>query len=188
MTDAPEYLGSMDLAALPGGGILVTELTNAQLHVGVLDLVGDRYDWVIQESLQRDSPTARMWHKVAVTMTIDHSNVPEELHAAVLADVAPHTNAGTPDDTADAQTDTQASVDDPVAALESRMRERDLDPDDFRVWVHDDYGSLNVDTDAYLSDDEFGAWVGLKEDLDMEYDSEDDVNFIRSDDIAEVLG
>jgi len=77
---------------------------------------------------------------------------------------------------------------DPVEYMESYLRDAGLDPGDFEIWVDDEYGSLQVEQEGYLSDDEFSTWVDLKDDLGMGYDGENDRNYLQADDFGEVFG
>lgn len=77
---------------------------------------------------------------------------------------------------------------DPVEGMASLLRSAGLDPDDFEIWVDDQYGSLQIDQDGYLADDEFSEWVDLSDDLDMQYDGENDVNFLKPSQFPEVFG
>jgi len=77
---------------------------------------------------------------------------------------------------------------DPVEAMSSLLRSAGLDPDDFEIWVDGQYGSLQVDQDGYLADDEFSEWVDLSDDIGMGYDGDADVNFLQPDQFPEVFG
>lgn len=67
---------------------------------------------------------------------------------------------------------------DPVGNFEAALRDAGLDPDDFRVWVDDQYGSLQVEKDGYLDDDEFRAWQDLSEELDLKWDQNNERNYL----------
>lgn len=77
---------------------------------------------------------------------------------------------------------------DPVTAFHKELRDAGLDPKDFEVWVDEEYGSLQVEKDGFLDDDEFSAWTSLSSDLGMGYDGEHDRNYLQADDFGEVLG
>jgi len=77
---------------------------------------------------------------------------------------------------------------DPVEYMESYLRDAGLDPADFDVWIDDDFGSLQIDQDGYLDDDEFQTWVDFKDDLDMGYDGDNDRNYLPRADCVEVFG
>jgi len=77
---------------------------------------------------------------------------------------------------------------DPVEYMQSLLRDAGLDPDDFEIWVDDEYGSLQIEQDGYLSDDEFGTWVDLKEDSPLQYDPDGERNYLQADDFGEVFG
>lgn len=77
---------------------------------------------------------------------------------------------------------------DPVEYMESYLRDAGLDPADFEIWIDDDFGSLQIDQDGYLDDDEFQTWVDLSDELDLQYDGDSDVNFLQSDRFGEVFG
>jgi len=79
-------------------------------------------------------------------------------------------------------------LDDPVARFEALLRDAGLDPDDFDVFVDDQYGSLQVDVDGYLDDGQFETWVDFSNGLDMSYDGDGDINFLQPDRFPEVFG
>jgi hypothetical protein len=88
----------------------------------------------------------------------------------------------------DDETETEQGVSDPVAAFETWLEGQGLDPDDFRVWVDEQFGSLQIDQDGYLSDGDFSTWVEAKEDTPLRYDQDNDINYIKAEDFGEVLG
>jgi len=109
----------------------------------------------------------------------------ERRAAGVKADVAYEEANGTAegsDSTADEWTG------DPVEEFEALLRDAGLDPDDFEVWVNDQFGSLQVDQDGYLETDEFEDWVDFSNGLDMDYDGDEDVNFLQPERFPEVFG
>jgi len=77
---------------------------------------------------------------------------------------------------------------DPVEGFKSLLRDAGLDPDDFDIYVDDQYGSLQVDVDGYLDDDEFSTWVDFSNGIDMSYDGDGDINFLQPDRFPEVFG
>jgi len=77
---------------------------------------------------------------------------------------------------------------DPVEYFESLLRDAGLDPDDFEVFVHDQFGSLQVSQEGYLDNDEFQTWVDFKDDLDMGYDGDNDRNYLSEEEYKEVFG
>lgn len=77
---------------------------------------------------------------------------------------------------------------DPVAEFESLLRDDGLDPDDFEIWVDDQFGSLQVDLEGYLDSDEFDTWVELSNGLDMGFDADSDHNYLQADRFPEVFG
>jgi hypothetical protein len=85
--------------------------------------------------------------------------------------------------------DTTDSFDgDPVEYFKSLLRDEGLDPADFRIWRHDEFDSLQVEQTGYLDDPVFDDWVEFKDKLGMQYDGDDDVNFLPADKWAEVFG
>jgi hypothetical protein len=85
------------------------------------------------------------------------------------------------------ESDETPAVEDPVGSFEALLRDAGLDPDDFRVWIDDESGSLQVDQTGYLDSDDFETWVDLSDDLELGYNGDDDVNYLESDRFPEVL-
>ena len=78
--------------------------------------------------------------------------------------------------------------DDPVELAEDWLDRQGFDPDDFSVIEHDEFGSINIETES-LDDDDFGDWMDLVPDLaGMNWDGDNDVNFVKEDDLGEVFG
>ena len=78
--------------------------------------------------------------------------------------------------------------DDPVALAEDWLDRQGFDPDDFSVTEHDEFGSINIATES-LDDEDFNEWMGLVPDLDgMNWDGDNEVNFVKQDDLGEVFG
>lgn len=109
----------------------------------------------------------------------------ERRATGVYADAAHEQANGT---AGDSQPSSDEWTGDPVEAFESLLRDAGLDPDDFDIWVHGDMGSLQVDQDGYLDSDEFDEWVDLSNDLDMGYDGDEEINYLKEDRFPEVLG
>lgn len=76
----------------------------------------------------------------------------------------------------------------PVKEIAKKMVEADLDPDDFRIFVDDDFGSLQIETNAYLDEDTFEDWVNFKDAINMGYDKSNDRNYLPPDRFPEVFG
>jgi hypothetical protein len=77
--------------------------------------------------------------------------------------------------------------DDPEELAESWIERQGFDPDEFTVWEHDDYGSVNIKTNG-LSDEDFSEWRDLAQDTDsMQWDGNNNANFVQKDDIPEVF-
>jgi hypothetical protein len=109
----------------------------------------------------------------------------ERRAAGVQADIA-HEQANAT--AGDSQPSSDEWTGDPVEAFKSLLRDDGLDPDDFDIWVHEDLGSLQVEIDGFLDDDEFQQWVDLSDGIDLSYDGDDDVNYLKEDRFPEVLG
>ena len=78
--------------------------------------------------------------------------------------------------------------DDPVELANDWLERQGFDPDDFSVDQHEDYGSINIATES-LDDEDFNEWMDLVPDLDgMNWDGDNDVNFVKEDDLGEVFG
>ena len=78
--------------------------------------------------------------------------------------------------------------DDPVELAEDWLDRQGFDPGDFSVTEHDEFGSINIATES-LDDDDFNDWMDLVPDLDgMNWDGDNDVNFVKEDDLGEVFG
>lgn len=95
---------------------------------------------------------------------------------------------GTATGAAPAANGSGATVDDPVASMESLLRDAGLDPDDFDLWIDDQYGSLQLATAGYLSDDDFRVLQDVKEGIGMNWDPDSEVNYLKAEDFPEVLG
>jgi len=80
------------------------------------------------------------------------------------------------------------TVDDPVGTFKGILGDAGLDAGDFKVYLHDEFGSLQVEQDGYLGDGEFETWVDLKDDLGMNYDPDSDTNYISEEEYKEVFG
>lgn len=78
--------------------------------------------------------------------------------------------------------------DDPVELAEDWLSRQGFDPDDFDVEQHDEFGSIQIETES-LDDDDYASWMDLVPDLDgMNWDGDNYVNFVKEDDIGEVFG
>lgn len=83
---------------------------------------------------------------------------------------------------------TKQALDDPVALAESWLESNGIDPEGVKVWIDDEYGSLQMKTDG-LEDDEYGAFVDLcKENDRINWDGRSYQNFVKKDDIGRVFG
>lgn len=76
---------------------------------------------------------------------------------------------------------------DPVEYFESLLRDKGLPVDAFDVYIDDDFGSLQVEQNGYLEDDEFSDWVEFSDQLDLGYDGDSDRNYLQADRFSEVF-
>jgi hypothetical protein len=109
----------------------------------------------------------------------------ERRAAGVQADAAHEQATAT---AGDSQPSSDTWTGDPVKAFKSLLRDDGLDPDNFNIWVHEDMGSLQVDQDGYLDSDEFDEWVAFSNDLDMGYDGDEEINYLKEERFSEVFG
>jgi len=84
--------------------------------------------------------------------------------------------------------DTEDTVEDPVARFEALLRDAGLPVDAFEIYVHDQYGSLQINQDGYLESEDFETWTEISDDMDLGYAPDDDVNTLAADRFPEVLG
>jgi len=77
--------------------------------------------------------------------------------------------------------------DDPVELAEDWIDRQGFDPEEFDVWQHEDYGSINIDT-AIEDRDEYDDWGDLARETElMNWDGDEYINFVKEDDIPEVF-
>jgi len=107
---------------------------------------------------------------VLKTVADDMAALREEVGEAVRKGTEAKAEAaaalGSGDDLKD-EPEPEPEVSDPVGRFESLLRDAGLDPDDFRLFVDQQRGSLQIDEDAWLDDEPFDTWTELKDDLDL---------------------
>lgn len=99
--------------------------------------------------------------------------------------------------TAEPETDAQKAqqngqgrevLDDRVAEVKYWLEEQGAPVEKLRVWEHEDFGSIQIETDGYLEDDEFEAYRNATDHDLVNYDQDDQINYIKADNVAEVVG
>jgi hypothetical protein len=76
----------------------------------------------------------------------------------------------------------------PVAIVEDWITDDlELPPSKFNVWHDDDLGSVQIETDGYLEDDEFGVWMEQTGGEPLQYDGDNDRNYLPVSDVVEEL-
>lgn len=78
-------------------------------------------------------------------------------------------------------------LDDKVSAVKDWLEERGAPVSKLKVWEHEDFGSVQIDTDEYLEDDEFEAYKRATDSDLVRYDQDDQLQFIKADDVEEVV-
>lgn len=109
-----------------------------------------------------------------------------------VADLKQSTTAVKADAHASGQNGSQPSDDDrssgddfdPLTAFEDCLQSAGLDPGKFDFRIDDQYGSLQVEKDGYLDDGEFSAWQDLTEELGMNWDQNNERNYLKKDDFG----
>lgn len=84
--DAPEYLSRQDMAALPGGRVLITEVKDDDVYVTVIDATGERLPQEYHDKLDVTEAAGRAYHKLAVVGMVEWSAIPEALQTAGTGD------------------------------------------------------------------------------------------------------
>lgn len=78
--------------------------------------------------------------------------------------------------------------DDPVAALEDWFGAQGVDTAHLDIYEHDQYDSVQIETDGQLSDDEFDRFRELTDADHFNWDRNEGRNYIREDDVERVVG
>lgn len=87
-----------------------------------------------------------------------------------------------------AESGTQTAGADPVSRVESWLEANDVPSDGVDVWEHEEYGSIQLETNGNLSDAEFDRFRELTDDDLVKYDRNERVNYIQADDLEAVVG
>jgi hypothetical protein len=98
------------------------------------------------------------------------------------------TAVDTPSDDDTEAEDNDSFDGDPVEYFESLLRDKGLPVDAFNVYIDDELGSLQVEQDGYLEDDEFNDWVEFSNQLELGYDGDSDRNYLQATRFGEVFG
>lgn len=76
----------------------------------------------------------------------------------------------------------------PVAQVEAWLEANGVPTDGVDVWEHEEYESVQLETNGDLSDDEFDTFRDLTDHDLVKFDSRDGVNYIQADDLEAVVG
>lgn len=92
-------------------------------------------------------------------------------------------------DDSEAATDDEASGIDPLAALDAQLERLGVFEDQYNAWIDDQYGSLQFETEYIDDSDVYGDFMDWVQGTDaINWDQENERNYIKRDDIEEVLG
>jgi hypothetical protein len=96
--------------------------------------------------------------------------------------------AGDYDDSSQADSDDESgSIGDPVEQTKSLLRDAGWSPEDFDVYLDDDLGSVQIETES-LSQKDFADWQDYAVETDwLNYDSDNYRNYIKEEDFREVF-
>lgn len=86
------------------------------------------------------------------------------------------------------ESSSEPAVEQPAERFEELLESEGLDPGAFDIWIDDQYGSLQIEQNGYLEDDQFSQWQDVREEYGIEYDVDGDRNYLSPDRFGEVLG
>jgi len=115
-----------------------------------------------------------------------HDEISQLAHKLTIVESDVVAQSSDSSETAEASPDPEPS-EDPVEKFTVLLRDAGLDPADFDVWLHDEYGSLQVETTGYLDDSDFDRWRDLQQNVGMEFDADREVSYLSSSAFAGVL-
>lgn len=73
---------------------------------------------------------------------------------------------------------------DALEAFEDYLRENGLNPGKIEFHIDDQFGSLQAQKDGYLDDDEFSAWQDITDELGMQWDQDNERNYLKEEDFG----
>jgi hypothetical protein len=114
----------------------------------------------------------------------DHVRAIERRASGIEAEQSAQSTASTE---SSAQSGSGGFDGDPVDQFQAVLESNGIDHTAYDIWVDEDRGSLQIDDDGYIPESQFEKWKALRQELDIGYDADDDVNYITPDQFDEVL-